>query len=62
MQVNLEEQLKEKLTVLVGNKNIISKECLYLENLVAELEAQLDETKCPKSKLIQKSAEVADLY
>lgn len=50
MQIKLEEQLKDKLSILVDHKEAIAKEVHFLTGLISDLEIQLDPTQCPRYK------------
>uniref|UniRef100_A0A0L8G8X8 B box-type domain-containing protein n=1 Tax=Octopus bimaculoides TaxID=37653 RepID=A0A0L8G8X8_OCTBM len=60
MIARLESQLKNKLLTLMGQKNQLTQETGLLETLIDEVETQLNV--CGKSELIEKSAELMQMF
>ena len=59
MNQKLESDLKSKLVVLISQKNSVSDEIEYLENMKNELEHQIKES--PKNVLIGKSEDLIQM-
>ena len=59
MNQKLESDLKSKLVVLVSQKNSVSEEIEFLENMKNELETQIKDS--PKNVLIAKSEDLIQM-